>query len=151
MIHHYKNTLYHPQANGMVEDFNKILEHDLTKFINVKCDDWDQRIPLVLWSYQTNYKWITKCTPFTLVYSKEALIVIEFIVPGLDIAIDTHMEDEKSLHQRLDEIMELEEDHSVVRFIQVVEKQRQKAWHDHNIHQKNLQQGSLVLLYDRKY
>jgi hypothetical protein len=47
--------------------------------------------------------------------------------------------------------MELEEDQMMVGFIQVVEKERQKAWHDHNIHQKILQPGSLVLLYDNKY
>jgi hypothetical protein len=61
------------------------------------------------------------------------------------------MTDDQSLQHRLDELMELEEDRIMVGFIQVVEKYRQKAWHDRNIHQKILQPGSLVLLYDNKY
>jgi len=35
MIHHHKCTPYHPQANGMAKDFNKILEKALTNDYNV--------------------------------------------------------------------------------------------------------------------
>ena len=46
-MYHQKSTPYHPQANGTVEAFYKILETALTKACNMQQSDWDLHIPVV--------------------------------------------------------------------------------------------------------
>ena len=67
-VQHKKSTPYHPQAHGIVEVFNKILETTLTKVCNANHNEWDLKIPVVLWAYHTTCKWLTGQTPFKLVY-----------------------------------------------------------------------------------
>ena len=76
---------YHPQENGAIEDFNKILEHALTKICNVSCDDWDHKIPTVLWAYHMTCMKLTIHTPFLLVYGKEVVMPMEYVVPSIRI------------------------------------------------------------------
>ena len=63
-IDHCQSTTYHPQSNGAIEAFNKTLTKGITKICNADKDDWDEKIPVVLWAYRTTYKCSTDQTPF---------------------------------------------------------------------------------------
>ena len=52
-IHHRKKTPYHPQENGTIEAFNKILENALTKVCTVHRNERDHKVSVLLWEYQT--------------------------------------------------------------------------------------------------
>jgi hypothetical protein len=92
-FHHQKSMPYHPQANCTVEDFNNILETTLTKICSVNKNDWDLRIPAVLWAYRTTCKKMTMETPFKLVYGLEAVVPMEYLVPRLRITTFIGMDD----------------------------------------------------------
>ena len=85
-IQHRKTIPYHPQESGSIEYFNNVLDHTLTKSCNKNHYDWDHKISAVLWDYHMTCKNLTGHTPFILVYGKEVVMPIEYIVPSLRIA-----------------------------------------------------------------
>ena len=64
-------------------------------------DDWDLRVPTVLWAYRTTCKKLTMKTPFKLVYGLEAVVPMEYLVPRLRIVAFTDMDDTGIVQDRL--------------------------------------------------
>ena len=82
---------------------------------------------------------MTGHTHFRLVYGKEAVMPMEYIVPSLRISAFIEMDDPDMMKERLAKILELEEDKFIAGFQQQVPKAREKAWHDRHIKKKQFQ------------
>eukprot|EP00253_Pinus_taeda_P020778 PITA_20778 len=108
-LYHLKSMASQPQANEIVQSFNKALENPVTKVFNAHRSDWDLCIPVVLWVYQTTCKKFTRQTPFMIVYVVEALMPMEYIVPSLRITTLMGMKNREALKERLAQLAELQE------------------------------------------
>lgn len=63
---------------------------------------------------------------------------MEFLVPSLRVTLFTEMMEKGAMENKLNELMELEEDNIIAGLDHQVQKQRQKAWHDRHIKTKEL-------------
>jgi len=108
----------------------------LTKVCNANHDDWDLKIPTILWAYKTTCKKLTRLTPFRLVYGQEAVMPLEYIVPNLRVIDFIDMANPDAVQERLAQIIQLDEDRFLAGCHQQVQKAREKAWHDRHIKKK---------------
>ena len=70
MIELHKSLTYHPEANGAMKSFNKTLTRGLIKICNIDKNDWDDKVPTILWAYKTTYKISTWQTPSRMDYGQ---------------------------------------------------------------------------------
>ena len=75
-------TLYHPQTNGTVERFNRVLINILTPFINKAKDDWDELIPAAVMAYNLSVHSTIQEMPAFLVYGREIRMPNDLIRPA---------------------------------------------------------------------
>jgi hypothetical protein len=61
-------------------------------------------------------KKLTGQTPFRLVYGKEAVVPLECLVPSLPVATIADMTERGAVKERLNQLMDMEEDRILERF-----------------------------------
>jgi hypothetical protein len=146
-VKHKLSTAYHPQTNGLVERFNRTLCEALAKFANENKDDWDLFISSVLFAYRTKKHATTQHEPFYLMYGRDAVLPIEFMVPTTQVNIpDTNPQDDLESRIRM-MTGKVEEDRMMAQDTIHIAQQRQKKSHDADLKPVSFKIGELVLLY----
>lgn len=139
---------YYLRMNGQAEATNKIIVSLIYKSCGVEKDDWEERLPSVLWAYRTTYKVTTGQTPFQLMYGQEVMVPVEFMVPSLRIAIDNRLGNMESLRKRLYALNKLDERRMMAQWVTETTQQRRKSWHDKHLRRMRFNPGQLVLKFN---
>ena len=69
-INKIKTSIYHPQANGLVERFNGTLKAMLKKFVGEHVQAWERYLPYLLFAYREVPYESTGYSPFELLYGR---------------------------------------------------------------------------------
>lgn len=72
----------HPQSNGQVEAVNKIVNDILKKKLEEKKGAWVDKLPNVLWAYQTTRNISTEEMSFSLAFRTDAILPVEIGMPS---------------------------------------------------------------------
>ena len=124
-----RTSPYHPQCDGLVEQFNKTLKEMLRKTAKEEGKDWDKLLPYILFAYREVPQESTGFSPFELLYGRE-------VRGPLDVLKETWMTLEKSgenvlsyitmMREKLQSMMDYVKDHLRVA------SHNQKTWYDTN-------------------
>ena len=78
-----RTTAYHPEGNGQVERFNRVIADTISKYCARNPRDWDTVLPFITIVYNTSVHRTTGVTPFSLTYGEECeyLIGVFYLKP----------------------------------------------------------------------
>ena len=81
MIDKTRTTPYHPQGNGQVERFNRVVADKISNYCAGKPHFWDMYSPYVMFVYNTTVHRTIGTTPYFMLFGKEAQYTIDLFYP----------------------------------------------------------------------
>jgi hypothetical protein len=140
------STGYHPQANGLIEAFNKTLGQILKKIVHKHHRDWHDRLYEALWAYRVTVRTPTQATPYSLVYGSEAVLPLEVELPSLRVAIHDEITQDEQIRLRFQQLDSLEEDRlNALQDLELYHRNMVRAY-DKLVKPRVFHKGELVLV-----
>jgi len=102
-------SVEHPRTNEQVESANRVLLRGLKRRLDKAKGTWAKEVPRIVWAYHTTPQYITRETPFSLVYGSDAMIPVEIQENSprfQNFVVEESNEDRKVNFDLLDEVRE---------------------------------------------
>ncbi len=109
-----RTTVYHPQADGLVERFNQTLKQMLRRVVAEDKRDWDLMIPYVLFGIREVPQASTGFTPFELLFGRQPRGLLDVAKEAWEQQPAVHrsvIEHVREMRDRIDRVMPLVREH----------------------------------------
>lgn len=138
------STSMRPQANGLVERFNRTLTAMLSKYCQENQHNWDILLPLVMMAYRSSTQSSTKFSPNKMVFGRDIILPMSAVV-GRPLQNNKYDSEEDYISGLREEIIKV---HDLARENIGNAATYQKRHYDTNSKQRRYKQGQLVWLHD---
>ena len=143
MIDKTRTSPYHPQGNGQVERFNRVIADTISKYCAEKPQEWDLYLPHVIFVYNTTIHKTLGTTPFSMLYGREAQYPIDLFYPKPP--GDPRLELGEVGAELSDKLFEV---HSHAQLTMGKEQRRQKDFYQKKVHGESFKIGDRVWLFE---
>lgn len=151
-VEHRITSAYHPQTNGLTERFNQTRKDRICQMIENVDDDWDTKIPAILFSYRTSQHASTKFPPFFLFYNREPRLALDLQLRR-PLEVTDIVKTRKELEHNVEVLVALKEQNTNIAAGNIARaQQRQKHDYDrrHNTSSSSFCTNDQVLLKNCK-
>lgn len=139
-----RTTAYHPQSNGQVERYNRLVLQAIRCYINNKQSEWDIHLQQIAGAIRATENRQTKFTPNFLFLGRETTQPIDLILGTCNLN-----NPEKDIPEYVQDLRtNMVECHEIARSNICKAQHRQKRYYDTNLYQNTYNVGDVVLKVD---
>ena len=144
-VDHRFTTSYHPQCNGQVEVYNKVIAGCISHVVNKWHTDWDTWVPFVQLAHNSSRHTIINASPSMLLMCREPRIPLDLVMPSADAMEEGEPgQYAANLHAKMAEVWD------AARRAIGHSKVLQKKYYDRKAKPTDIKVGDAVLMYDHR-
>ena len=136
-----RTTPYHPQSDGLSERTIRTCKQMMRCYAKANSTEWDLILPFLQYAFNTAVHSTTSCTPFELVYGRQARVPLDVIEPAemidLGFTPEEYAENVEVLLKEAYQMVNRKRDTKIV---------KQKLKYDRHARAGSYEQGDFVML-----